>query len=248
LGDYCRARLLAGCLEEGTSMSDAPTDPVTILLVEDDPVARRYFARIIEDDDRLKLVDDVGTAEAALAALREHGPNLLVTDIGLPDGSGIDIIRAMKEQNPQSESLVITVFDDERHVIDAIEAGATGYVLKDSAPEDITATIFELLEGGSPISPSIARYLLRRFSETPPQAKEGESTQTSEGMEDLTTRELEILELVAKGFNYGEIAGSLDISRHTVTTHVKNLYRKLSVHSRTEAVFEAVQMGLISLK
>ncbi|MBT5047829.1 MAG: response regulator transcription factor [Rhodospirillaceae bacterium] len=229
-------------------MSDAPTPPVSILLVEDDPVARRYFARIINGDDRLNLVDDVGTAEAAIAALGDHNPDLLVTDIGLPDGSGIDIIRALKEMNPKSEALVITVFDDERHVIDAIEAGATGYVLKDSAPEDITATIFELLDGGSPISPSIARYLLRRFSDAPSRPAGDDEARTSEGIEDLTTRELEILELVAKGFNYGEIAGSLDISRHTVTTHVKNLYRKLSVHSRTEAVFEAVQMGLISLK
>jgi DNA-binding NarL/FixJ family response regulator len=182
-------------------MSDAPTNPVSILLVEDDPVARRYFARIIEGDDRLCLVDAVGTAEAAKAAVVEHNPDLLVTDIGLPDGSGIDIIRAIKEQNPKSEALVITVFDDERHVIDAIEAGATGYVLKDSAPEDITATIFELLDGGSPISPSIARYLLRRFSEASPRPEGDEQARTSEGVEDLTTRELEILELVAKGFN-----------------------------------------------
>lgn len=228
-------------------MSDTPTLPVSILLVEDDPVARRYFARIIEGDERLQLVDAVGTMEAALAAVSEHKPALLVTDIGLPDGSGIDIIRFINQQNPESESLVITVFDDERHVIDAIEAGATGYILKDSAPEDITATIFELLEGGSPISPSIARYLLRRFSENPSRPS-SEEARANEGIEELTNRELEILELVAKGFNFGEIAGSLEISRHTVTTHVKNLYRKLSVHSRTEAVFEAVQMGLISLK
>jgi DNA-binding NarL/FixJ family response regulator len=143
--------------------------------------------------------------------------------------------------------MVITVFGDERHVLSSIEAGATGYLLKGSLPEEIVDEIKQLVAGGSPISPLIARQLLKRFSggglqtiqapAVPALAVDGES--------DLSPRETEVLSTIAKGFSFGEIAKLLAMSPHTVTAHVKKIYQKLAVHSRGEAVYEAGRMGLL---
>jgi DNA-binding NarL/FixJ family response regulator len=133
---------------------------------------------------------------------------------------------------------VVTVFGDDQHVIDAIEAGATGYILKDSPPGELTRCIRELRAGGAPISPSIARRLLTRMRA--PADKPAPA-----GAPPLTEREAEILRLIAKGLSFAEVGTALDISAHTVVAHVKKIYRKLSVHSRGEAVFEATQMGLL---
>jgi len=170
--------------------------------------------------------------------LAEQGPDVLLTDLGLPDGSGIDLIRQAYAQGAV-ESIVITVFGDESHMMGAIEAGATGYLLKNSALESVGDAIVEMLDGGSPISPSIARALIRRVA--PPDT-------AREVPVELTQREQEVLNLITKGLNYREISSTLGISYHTVASHVKHIYRKLQVGSRSEAVFEAAQMGLIRVK
>ena len=137
--------------------------------------------------------------------------------------------------------MVVTVFADEEHVLGAIEAGATGYILKDSLPEEFVGLIKQLIAGGSPISPVIARQLLKLFKPggaTTPEPKPSEDS-------GLSARESEVLAMIAKGFNFAEIARLLGMSPHTVTTHVKKIYQKLAVHSRGEAVYEASRMGLI---
>ena len=160
----------------------------------------------------------------------------MLVDLGLPDKSGIDVIRHAAKVSPQCESMVVTVFGDEAHVLASIEAGATGYLLKDASADQFLASIRELVAGGSPISPVIARGLLRRFMPNPV-VPNNESN--------LSEREREILKLVAKGFNFGEIGQLLTISPHTVTSHIKKIYRKMAVHSRGEAVYEAQRMGLL---
>jgi DNA-binding NarL/FixJ family response regulator len=135
--------------------------------------------------------------------------------------------------------MVITVFGDESHVVTAIEAGATGYLLKDSPSERIGQAVLELVGGGSPISPAIARHLLKRFRPANP------GTTAAVALPGLTDREHEVLALLVKGFTYAEIGDLLSISAHTVTSHVKNLYRKLEVRSRAEAVYEALTLGLV---
>jgi DNA-binding NarL/FixJ family response regulator len=137
---------------------------------------------------------------------------------------------------------VITIFGDEPHVVGALEAGALGYLLKDGTPEYIGASIVDMLAGGSPISPAIARHLLRRFRGDAP-ARAGEA----ESVPPLSEREGEVLRLIVKGFTYAEIAELLGVSAHTVTTHVRGIYRKLEVHSRSEAVYEALQLGLVKV-
>ena len=217
--------------------------PHAVAIVEDDPFVRRHVARLIEAHPELDLVGQAGTL-AEGRALLAAAPHLVVIDLGLPDGSGLDLIREAAARTPPPRLLVLTVFGDESSVLSAVAAGADGYVLKDSADEALCADMIETLNGGSPISASVAAYLLRRLRRdedaTPPEA-------TMPDASPVTPREVELLNLLARGLSYREVAGALNISHHTVGAHLKAIYRKLAVNSRSEAVFEAVQSGLIRL-
>lgn len=210
----------------------------SVLVVEDEPEFLRQYCEAITREPDLRLAGAVGTLAAGLAVIEKDVPDVLVVDLGLPDGSGTALIRQAAKKRPGCDALVVTVFGDDQHVIDAIEAGATGYLLKDSPPGELTRCIRELRAGGAPISPSIARRLLARM-----RAPTGKPA--AAGASPLTEREAEILQLVAKGLSFAEVGVTLDISAHTVVAHVKKIYRKLSVHSRGEAVFEATQLGLL---
>jgi DNA-binding NarL/FixJ family response regulator len=221
---------------------EAVLNTVRVLVIEDDHPTRERLGEIIEQADGLELAGCAADCAAARAELaRTPPPQVMLVDLGLPDGSGIDLIRESRRLPEPPEAMVISVFGDERHVVNAIEAGATGYLLKDASAERIVASIADLLQGGSPISAGIARHLLRRFQQ-PPAAASG-----VEDLPELTPREMEVLLLVGKGFSYAEIAATLGVSAHTVTSHIKHIYRKLEVRSRGEAVFEAMQRGLLRI-
>ena len=211
----------------------------TVMVVEDDPAFLNRFCKIVASDTDLELFAAVADVASARQAMSKTAPDVLLTDLGLPDGSGIDLIRETARHHPNTDIMVITVFGDEDHVLASIEAGATGYILKDSLPEEFVHLIKQLRAGGSPISPVIARQLLKRLK--PAGIAEGGATEDSP----LSTRETEVLGLVAKGFSFGEIARLLGVSQHTIISHVKKIYQKLAVHSRGEAVYEAGKMGLI---
>jgi DNA-binding NarL/FixJ family response regulator len=215
----------------------------SVLLVEDDAPTRERLAGIIAAHSGLDLLPTCGNLAQGMEELYVHTPDVLLTDLGLPDGHGVELIRAARHKDVRIEIMVISVFGDEHNVINAIEAGATGYLLKDGDSRYIGESIMELVAGGSPITPSIARHLLKRFSTAPPTEVPKDSTTPS-----LTKRETDVLKAVAKGFTYTEIADVLSMSPHTVTSHIKNIYRKLEVCSRSEAVFEAVQLGLIDMR
>ena len=213
----------------------------TVMIVEDDPAFLNRFCKIIAGSDGLALFAAVADLASGRQAIAKSAPDVLLSDLGLPDGSGIELIRECARRYPTTDIMVITVFGDEEHVLTAIEAGATGYILKDSLPEEFVGLITQLRAGGSPISPLIARQLLKRFKPdvtTPTEQKPPETA-------GLSGRESEVLSLIAKGFSFAEIARLLTMSPHTVTTHVKKIYQKLAVHSRGEAVYEASRMGLI---
>lgn len=179
-----------------------------------------------------------GTRAEALELLRGPPADVLLVDLGLPDGSGIDVIRAAQSAWPACATMVTTVFGDEGHVLASIEAGASGYLLKDGPPQYVVQEIRTLQRGGSPISPIIARRILQRL-----RAVGGAATAPCDVT--LSHRETQVLELVAKGFQFDEIAQRLDVSHHTVQTFVRRIYAKLEVHSKLEAVFEARRMGLL---
>src|SRR5450755_3382502 len=201
----------------------------TVLIVDDDTRLRESFARAVRGAVDLRLVGVADDLPEGLRLLEAMQPEVLLVDIGLPSGSGLELIRHAANQSPYCNVMVITVFAEEQLVLDCIEAGATGYLLKGSSPQDIAAQIRSLVAGGSPISPTIARRLLRRFTS---QRSSDAAAPT------LSTQEQSVLSMSAKGYSYDEIARLLKLSRHTVETYVKRIYRKLHVHSKTAAVYE----------
>ena len=223
-----------------TTPQEIPAQEITILLVEDDPPTLwRLQDALVKAGFDVAAAATLGEARASLTA---RVPRVLLTDLQLPDGHGVDLIREVRQRHPDTEIMVISALGDEETVISAITAGATGYILKDAFPSDITATVRDLVAGHSPISASIARFIVRR-TQTQAEPQRGPEIDTAR----LTTREIDILWGIAKGFSYAEIATNLGMSRQTVPGHIKSIYRKLEVHTRGEAVFEAVQQGLIKL-
>ncbi len=213
----------------------------TVIVVEDDPAFLTRFCGIVAGAPELTLIAAVGDMASARAVIARQAPDVLLTDLGLPDGNGIDLIRETARAYPATDIMVISVFGDEEHVLASIEAGATGYILKDSPPGELVGLIAQLRAGGSPISPLIARQLLKRFR---PEDKPAGPTPELQAPA-MTHRESEVLALIAKGFNFAEIARLLEVSPHTINAHVKKIYQKLAVHSRGEAVYEAGKMGLL---
>jgi DNA-binding NarL/FixJ family response regulator len=221
------------------------TEPISIIIVEDEPEFRRRFAQIIESEPTMRLAGVAPNKREAQALIERENFDVMLIDLGLPDGTGIDLIRSVSQRKPDVDIMVVTVFGDEQHVVSSIEAGATGYILKDSTPADVISCIRLLRAGGSPVSPVVARSVLRAIrsrmgtsSTTPTRSSNPENNP-------LSARETEILQLLAKGMSFNEIGEILGISPHTVTAHIKKIYRKLAVHSRGEAVYEASQMGLL---
>jgi DNA-binding NarL/FixJ family response regulator len=223
-----------------------------VLIVEDDPQTRDFFAASVSRSPALALVASVGTVADAVAWLQTPGQSIdvLLTDLGLPDGSGLAVIREAAKCQPACESLVISMFGDEINVLASIEAGALGYIHKDSTPEDIATSILEMKAGASPISPMIARRVLSKYVRLSAGAVLSREVRPSaqpspaEGVR-LTSSEQEVLELVSRGFSYSEIARFRAVSVYTVQSQIKSIYAKLAVSSRSEAVYEATQLGLL---
>ena len=220
----------------------------TLLIVEDDPFWQDRIAHIIEKSDLTSQVFLAKNLGDALTIIRKHALDLMIVDLGLPDGSGLQAIRTARSLYPNCDIMVGTVFADEASVVAAICAGATGYVLKESDPPEWIAAINDLLAGHSPINPKIARHVLRAMRETFQIGQGPDDVGTPSGRDNsapLTEREIEVLRLVSKGFTHNEVSNLLTISVETVKSHTKKIYQKLEVNSRTEAIFEAKQMGII---
>ena len=218
-------------------------DSCLILLVEDDEPVRERFVHLVDMWTNGHLVADVGTLAEALAIIERQKVDLLITDLRLPDGMGTTAIRRIRECQPDAEVMVISVLADHNTVIQAIEAGATGFLLKDATPFNLVEAIEELMSGGSPVSPAIARTIIRRVS-TPV------ATAVPDPLDDaaapkLTAREQEILHGVVKGLTNNELAEAYGITVNTVPVHVRNIYRKLQTRNRSETIYEAMRQGLV---
>jgi DNA-binding NarL/FixJ family response regulator len=218
-----------------------------ILLVEDDIATRDWLAGLLSSGPGAGRVVCFGSAGEALDWLVDHRPDIVLIDLGLPDRPGTEVIRAAATRWPACDILVITIFGDEAHVVAALEAGANGYLLKDSSLDNIREHLAYLRLGGSPMTPRIARMLIRQHRDT--RLPVGESGLMALDLApaelhhlelpgELSQREHEVLTGIAKGFSYAEVASALNVTTNTVRSHIKSIYLKLSVNSRSEAVYE----------
>jgi len=216
------------------NQTSSEISPIRVALVEDDVNFQNALMAAIDTAPDMTLLVVASTRSQGLLMLDRAAADVLLVDLGLPDGSGIDVVRAAHVRWPACNIMVSTAFGDETHVMQSLEAGASGYLLKDSTPERLLSEIRSLHAGGSPISPLIARQILMRFR--PAARNQGAA---------LSAREQQVLEFITKGFSSNEIAALMSVSHHTVLTYVRRIYAKLEVKSRTEAIYEARNQGLL---
>lgn len=209
---------------------------IAIAIVEDQRRTREGLAALLAGTPGLRLCHAFASMEQALAGIGDAPPDVLLTDIGLPGMSGIDGVRLLRERWPQLRMLILSVHGDDDHVFAAICAGACGYLLKDTPPHKLLEAITQVHAGGAPMSPEVATRVLAMFQRfAPPRGVD----------HDLTDRELEVLRRLSSGLGYKQIAAALTVSLDTVRFHLRNIYGKLHVHSKSEAVMAALRRGIV---
>ena len=232
----------------------SPPDTIRIIAIEDDQEFLSFLAEAVDPHADLQLVATASTLAQGLALLVGQPADVLLVDLGLPDGSGIELIGQAVQAWPTCEVLVSTSFRDQHSVIQCFEAGASGYLLKQAHAGRLVEDIRMLHAGGSPISPLIARQVLQRLRPANPELAPASSPMPLDGLVCapaegapvvLSAREQEVLEYITKGFTAEEIAGLMGLSRNTVLTYVRRTYRKLNVNSKAEAIYEARLGGLL---
>lgn len=200
---------------------------ISVSIVDDDAGLRSSLVRLIDESSGFRCLSNHSTAESALREIPRVNPEVVLMDINLPGLNGVECVRRLKPLLPVTQIIMLTVYNQAEHIFEALAAGATGYLLKTTKPEELLAAIKDVHEGNSPINSSIARKIVQLFQKA---ALPGSETAA------LSPRELEVLDLLAKGYLYKEIAEKVGISFATVRTHVRHIYEKLHVRSRTEAV------------
>lgn len=203
------------------------TSPITVVIIDDDRDLRGILETWIQDTEGFEWIGSYADAESALAALPKRPPHVALVDINMPGLSGIECVHELKPRMPQTQFVMLTVYEDSDHIFDALSAGATGYLLKHTPPEVLLSSIAEVHAGGSPMTTNIARKVVQSLCR--PRIKRSPS-------DELSKRENEVLMLLAQGYLYKEIADKLEISYPTVNTHIRRIYEKLQVHSRSQAV------------
>lgn len=223
-----------------TDGKDGPagSGPHSVLIVEDQEHTATRFARAVEVSPELTVCGVARDLAHAWMLFETHRPRFVLTDLGLPDGSGVEIILAAARADWACDCMVISVFGDRQRAMEAIRAGARGYLLKSDPVEEVSRQILEVIGGGSPMNPKIARYLLDTMGPAV-------TDTTPPGGERLTQREHEVLSLIARGYKRREIAEMLNISVGTVGIHINNTYKKLKVGTNIEAVARASKIGLL---
>ncbi|MBI1745782.1 MAG: response regulator transcription factor [Acidobacteria bacterium] len=213
-----------------------PAD-ISVSIVEDQKRTREGLAALISGTPGYRTLGRFGSMEEALIKLQIDPPDVVLMDIKLPGMSGIEGVHRLKAQNPSLQILMLTVYGDNDYVFEAICAGASGYLLKDTPPMKLLDAIRELCRGGAPMSPEIARKVVTMFQKVAPPRNEAHK---------LSPRELQVLKLLADGHSYKTAADALPVSLDTMRFHIRNIYEKLHVHSKSEAVLKALRSGILS--
>ena len=207
---------------------------IRILIFEDNETLRKSLEELISLSDNYVVVSSYGNAEDALEKIKLHMPQLVLMDIDMPGTNGIEAVKQIRTENKAVPILMLTVFEDNLHILDAICAGASGYVLKKNIPEKLMTSIKDVLTDGATLSPSVAKMIIANMQQA-----------SDKPAYDFTGREQEVLSLLCKGFSYKMIAAELFLSFKTIRTYIKRIYEKLQVHSSTEAVSKAINERLI---
>lgn len=223
-------------LELAENMSDTTKKTISVMIVEDQRDLRDGLQTLINFTPGFKSIGAFRSMEEAIARIKHEVPDIVLSDIGLPGMSGIEGIRAIKEMLPDLTILVLTVYDDNERIFDALCAGASGYLLKQTEPAELLKSVREAVGGGAPMSPEVAAKVIRLFREVRPPERADY---------DLTPHEVRLLRLLVEGHNYVTAAEELGSSYNTVKFHVRNIYSKLQVHSKSEAVAIALRDRLI---
>jgi len=205
---------------------------IAVSIVEDDAQTRKIFANWINGATGFRLAGDWGDAEKALGALPARKPNVVLMDINLPGMRGVEAVKRPKPLLPETQFVMLTVYEDADHIYNALAAGATGYLLKQTPRAELLGAVEEVHHGGSPMTSNIARKVVQSFKHIPTPSEQG-----------LSPREQEVLELLARGYLYKEIAERLNISGPTVNTYIRRMYEKLHVCSRAQAVAKFARLG-----
>jgi DNA-binding NarL/FixJ family response regulator len=215
------------------------TSTVRVLLVDDDDLMRAGLKAVLSSDETIDVVGEAGDGRAAVSRTRELRPELVLMDVRMPDLDGITATREVLAVSPDVKVVILTTFEQDDYIFGALRAGASAFLLKRTSPEELIAAIHTVAAGDSLLSPSVTRKVIDRMAQQP-----APNTSSAERLEDLTPREREVLELMARGLSNGEIADAFVIEESTVKTHVKRLLRKLGLRDRVQAVIFAYESGL----
>ena len=221
-------------------LTGQPEHPVKVLLIDDDAHMRMVISQELLTDLRTDLVAQGGSVREGRALISQHAFDVMLVDLNLGDGIGFELIQDMKIKRPMAEAVVISAMEDEEHALHAFELGATGYVVKNSWFGNFPEAVLQVVNGGASITPNMARRLLHKLEHPQKQSCHPASMQEDQ----LTEREKAVLKMVASGYTSAEIATRMTISFRTVNTHIKNIYRKLQVHNRAQAVSSATYRNL----
>jgi len=214
---------------------------IKVLIADDHALLREGLAKILSLDEKLEIIAEASRGEEAVTLARKLRPDVILMDINMPGVNGIEATKIIKKEMPQIGIIALTIHDDEEYIFELVRAGASGYVLKDIQPERLIAAIKDVADGKSVIHPNITAKLLGEFNRL------SERKLNSTRYEELTNRELDVLQLMAKGMANKDIAQSLFISEKTVKNHITNIFRKLNVEDRTQAVLYAIKHKMVEI-
>jgi DNA-binding NarL/FixJ family response regulator len=213
--------------------------PVRVLIVDDDDLMRAGLKSVLASDESVQVVAEIGNGRAAVQSTREHRPDVVLMDIRMPDLDGIAATREVLASSADVKVVILTTFEEDDYIFGALNAGASGFLLKRTRPEELIAAIHTIAAGDSLLSPSVTRRVIDRMAQEPPL-----EVSSSKRLDALTQREREVLELVARGLSNGEIANALFVEESTVKTHVKRILMKLGLRDRVQAVIFAYESGV----
>ncbi|WP_061221178.1 response regulator [Leptospira borgpetersenii] len=223
-----------------SKISQKTKPPYLVSIIEDNRHTTLNLQELLSNSSDFQFLRHYPDSQKAIEDIPENIPDIVILDIGLPGKNGLECLKELKEKTPNTKYVIFTVFEDEEKIVEAIQGGVSGYLLKDTPPELFLAELKVIILGGASLTPRIADKIIREFTK-----KEENQNPPIQNTLGLTKRQLQILNFVALGMTVADIADELDISSHTVSRHIEKIYKKMEVHSKSEAIIRGRRMGII---